>query len=273
MSNGILFEDEAKPEEVIEPSESLAKKWEVYPGKVYTIQSQRSEFKHRVMCGDSIDRLDLSRLFESRIFTVDAIITDPPYCSGGFQESGKRVGSIGTTEDEFIERDNLSTTGFMELIPMAFGKINAEKLYAFTDWRMWEWIKKACELSGFPAKQMLVWDKGHPGMGTDWRQQTELIYYSTNSPGQMKRSRGNVLSFKRTGNVHHPTEKPVALMRQMMKMGNLKTCYDPFTGSGSTLIACELEKIQFFGMEVSPRHVGSCLERCERLGLSVEAMK
>jgi DNA modification methylase len=262
--NEELFKEES---ETVEPSERLAEKWAVEPGAMYEVESQRSDFSHRILCGDCTYREDLETLGATH---VGVICTDPPYCSGGFQSAGSVSGSVGTRKDEKLERDSITTESYKELMLRALGRVTADYLYAFTDWRMWEHTKTIVEVAGYPVRQMLIWDKLYAGMGVDWRQQCEYVCFARTVPGVGEGSRGNRLECNRTKNKHHPTEKPVELIRQLVGFRTHKTCYDPFTGSGTTLIACEMERVQFFGMEVSPKHVASALERCDKLGLNVE---
>ena len=51
--------------------------------------------EHRLLCGDCTQRDDVKRLHDNA--PPSLVLTDPPYCSGGFQESGKSAGSVGTT--------------------------------------------------------------------------------------------------------------------------------------------------------------------------------
>lgn len=94
-----IKEDEI-PETPAEPKSKL--------GEVYKLG------KHRLMCGDSTDPEQVKKLFDG--VQPFCIVTDPPYCSGGFQEAGKRSGSIGTRDNIMIANDTLSTRGYMALI-------------------------------------------------------------------------------------------------------------------------------------------------------------
>ena len=61
---------------------------------------------------------------------MDMLLTDPPYCSGGFQESGKAAGSVGTRGTEMIANDTLSTRGYMALIKATIPPLAAGVVYA-----------------------------------------------------------------------------------------------------------------------------------------------
>ena len=185
----------------------------------------------------------------------DAVVTDPPYSSGGFNEAGKSSGSIGTTtKDRRIEGDTLSTRGYEALVRRTLRLSNAKAAYVFTDWRMWPVTTEAVELAGFRLRGMLVWDKMSPAMGARWKMQHELICWGSRVTSKMGPGSGNVLSFPRSGNKSHPTEKPIELMQHLC--GNVEgaTILDPFMGSGTTLVACQRLGRMGTGIEIDPDH-------------------
>lgn len=172
---------------------------------------------HRLLCGDSTSEAAVSRLLDGE--PVDMILGDPPYCSGGFQESGRSVGSVGTRGDEMIANDTLSTRGYMALMKAVLGNVPAGIVYLFTDWRMWNSLFDVVESCGFGVRNMIVWDKETPGMGVGWRMQHELVMCGirVKSPFDPKAAMGNVRRHKRTGNKNHATEKPVGLLREIIR--------------------------------------------------------
>ena len=104
----------------------------------------KPEGGHRLLCGDSTVATDVERVLGGMM--IACILTDPPYCSGGFQESGKASGSIGSggaqhrrggVLEDGIANDRLSTRGYVSLIKSAISLCSASLLYVFTDWRMW----------------------------------------------------------------------------------------------------------------------------------------
>lgn len=194
----------------------------------------------------------------------DAIITDPPYSSGGFNEAGKSGGSIGTTgERKPIQGDTMSTGGYFALMRRVLREANADASYLFTDWRMWPYTTEATELSGYRLRGMIVWDKGHGGMGARWKAQHELICWGTKLVSKMGPGLGNVLSYKRSGNANHPTEKPLGLMEALVKNAEGNSVLDPFMGSGTTGVAAVLQGKRFIGVELDPKHFETACRRIE----------
>lgn len=219
---------------------------------------------HRLICADCTDKRSVDRLFEDK--QPDIILTDPPYSSGGAQEGGRGQGSIGTRAHEKIRADNLSTKGYLALIKQAISDVNADILYLFTDWRMWSWAYDTAESSGYPVKNMLVWDKQHFGLGSPWRTQHELILFAKKSPSKLQSGKcGNVLAVKKvsTSEREHPTTKPIELLKRILDNTEGQAVYDPFLGSGSTMIACEQTGRHCYGVEIDPHYVDICCKRWE----------
>lgn len=238
------------PDDVAEPPAEPVTK----PGDLWMLAG------HRLLCGDAAERRDVASLGAER---ADIIVTDPPYSSGGRQDGGKRNStSIGTRGNEKIARDNLTTRGYLALLGRVLGHADAEAAYVFTDWRMWSWTFDAMESSGYPVRNMLVWDKQQMGMGFPWRSQHELIAFAKRTGAQMGDGKaGNVLQCARTANELHPTQKPVELLARLLSNTPGDSVYDPFGGSGTTLIAAIQEAKSALIMEVDE---GYCDVICRR---------
>jgi DNA modification methylase len=203
------------------------------------------------------------------IESCDILLTDPPYSSGGFQESGKSGGSIGTRDKATIQYDNLSTRGYRNLMREVLRlATSCDELMLFTDWRMWIESFDATEDAGYRVRNMIVWDKLQMGMGMPFRNQHELIVYGKKSPAKIvEGATGNVLGVRRSGNEHHPTEKPVDLMTRLVAgCVNTGTVLDPFMGSGTTLRAAKDLGRKAIGIELEERY---CEIAARRLGQEV----
>lgn len=222
-------------------------------------------WRRKVTLGDGLVTLYEGDCLEvlPHLGRVDAVITDPPYSSGGFNESGKAAGSKGTTKKEhrFIRGDTLSTDGYGELIRRVLRSSDAMAAYVFTDWRMWTTTARSVELSGYRLRGMLVWNKGCGGMGARWKAQHELICWGTKIVSEMGAGHGNVISCSRTGNTLHPTEKPVELLSILCGNAEGETILDPFMGSGTTGVAAVQLGRRFVGIEIEPKYFDIAVER------------
>ena len=216
---------------------------------------------HRLMCGDAT--VDAARLLGG--VAVQLLLTDPPYSSGANQEGQKRnSSSIGTRGDVVIARDNLTTRGYLALMRQVLTDCTADVAYVFTDWRMWAWTFDALEEAGYPLRNMLVWDKEQMGMGLPWRSQHELIAFAKRTPAVILSGKlGNVLKCKRERHGEHPTTKPTELIELLLSNSDQGAVYDPFVGSGTTIIAAEKLGRRCYAMEIEPRYVDVAIRRWE----------
>lgn len=220
---------------------------------------------HVLVCGDSSNANEVRRAVGDT--DPDLILTDPPYCSGGFQEAGRASGSIGTRSDEMIHNDTLSTRGYIALMKAVVAGTRSKAAYVFTDWRMWLNLFDVMESSGYGVRNMIVWDKGTPGMGAGWRMQHELVMAALTSRAPRfdpHVAQGNVIQAQRTGNVLHPTQKPVDLLEKILRVSNwARVIVDPFAGAGSTLIAAETVGVSCRALELSPGFCQVTIDRWE----------
>ena len=226
--------------------------------------------RHRVVCGSSTNAADMGLLLDGA--HPEILLTDPPYCSGGFQESGRSSGSIGTKRYDkdgkeiavTIANDTLSTRGYQSLMREVLQNFDGLVAYIFTDWRMWVYLFDIVETAGLGVKNMLVWNKKSPGMGMGWRTQHELVMFAhrTKPKWDNHKGYGNVLEATRSGNEPHPTQKPVEILEKLLDNTDwAKGVLDTFGGSGTTLIAAESVGQASFIMEMEPRFVDVIVRR------------
>lgn len=226
--------------------------------------------RHRVVCGDATSEKDRELLLDGA--HPEILLTDPPYCSGGFQESGKSTGSIGTKQSDgkggyttpTISSDNLSTRGYQVLMKTILGAIDVKVAYIFTDWRMWVYLFDLVEGSGLGVRNMIVWNKKSPGMGNGWRAQHELVMFAhrTKPKWDNHKGYGNVLEATRSGNELHPTQKPVEILEKLLDNTQwAEGVLDTFGGSGTTLIAAESVGQASYIMEMEPGFVDVIVRR------------
>ncbi|WP_112383339.1 DNA-methyltransferase [Sphingomonas carotinifaciens] len=210
---------------------------------------------------------------------AQAMICDPPYCSGGFTEAAKRsakgqgLRSETLREIDWFGGDNMTAGGLQWLlraVAVAFkGHVDGTFATAsfFADWRMVPLLAQAIEAAGLRFQAMPVWDKQAAGLGTGFRAQHEcILHFSIETPRYYSASFGNVLRAPRMpADRDHPTEKPVALMSALVKVQSDAggTVLDPFMGSGSTGVAAVQLGRSFVGIEHDPVHFETACRRLE----------
>lgn len=246
-----------------------------------------------VIQGDAVDALDA---LPDRI--AQAFITDPPYCSGGFSETGKRA-SKGMTElaaagkSEWFPGDNMGTAGLVYLLRAV--AVQARRvllagghLLCFCDWRMEpnlvpldggprELYLGAAELAPvlesatLRHQKTLVWDKQRPGMGNGFRASHEQVLHLVKGKGEYFADDGrDVISCASVHhtNRRHPTEKPQPLLRELIRVttpaGGLVV--DPFAGSGSSGVAALAMGRAWIGVELTRKYARETRERLDSVG-------
>lgn len=215
--------------------------------------------------------------------TADALITDSPYSSGGFTRGdrnaspadkyctdGKTLGRISFTGDN---RDSRSWAYWCALWLSEAFRVVKPGGYAliFTDWRMLPNAVDAFQAGGFLWRGLVSWNKGEraraPHTGY-FRHQAEFLVWGSKGPLAACEHGGpwpGVWDFPVVqADKFHMTGKPTELLRELVKIvpkGGL--IVDPFAGSGTTLVACEMEKRRGIGFELEPENVAISNRRIE----------
>ncbi len=117
---------------------------------------------------------------------------------------------------------------------------------------------------------MIIWLKNTVVLGRkDYLPMFELIAYGWFGRHKMERSKAKSVIFhpKPSRSKLHPTQKPIGLLRKLIpnstKIGEY--VYDPFLGSGSTIIACEHLGRRCIGIDLDPAYVSTAIARFEKL--------
>lgn len=220
----------------------------------------------RVLQGDYLEVLPT--LAEG---SVDAVITDPPYCSGAISEAHRtRAPGQGLRSENFrrfgwFVGDNMGTAGLAWLLRSLAVQCQrvvkrTGSLLLFCDWRMLPTLGPAVESAGLRYQGLIVWDKGSMGLGNGFRKQHELIMHFTfGAPKYHDASVGNVIrcSRVRAADRYHQTEKPVGLLAKLVAVTTPPggAVLDPFAGSGTTGLACLQEGRDAILIEREPAYV------------------
>jgi len=226
--------------------------------------------QHRLLCGDSTDSDRVAKLMNGD--KIELVYTDPPYSSGGSQESGKVSGSIGARGQKTIKNDNLSTRGYRLLMNDVLALCQeAHTAFIFCDWKMWIETFDIAERAGFRVRNMLVWDKMQMGMGMPFRNQHELCLFASKIAGKIgDGGTPNVLKHNRDREAEHATPKPIGLINDMLKQIDSFNVYDPFSGGGSTMVAAHQLNRKCYGMELDPKYCQVIIDRMIKLDPTLE---
>ncbi len=230
---------------------------------------------HRLLCGDSTKKEDVERLMDGQ--KADMVFTDPPYgmSYGGGRARGddvldKKTGGVKIKSHGMIKGDDLQGEGLISLVKDSISLFFSHKKeggagYVCFTWRMYKEFENALNLAGADVKACIVWDKKSIGLGySNYRPQHEFIFYCSGQwYGQNNEADVWYMSRGATGEYVHPTQKPVELIARAIsnssKQGDLIT--DAFTGSGSTLIACEKTNRKCHGMELDEKYAQVIIQR------------
>ncbi len=214
------------------------------------------------------DALHVMEGLESGSF--DAIVTDPPYASGGASTAErlkstayKYTSSSGTktriTNFEGDAMDQITWAGWMTEVLIAARRLAKEGalLLIFVDWRQYSALSTIVQRTGWVWRGTVVWDKGNsrPQMGR-YKQQCEFILWASNGGVRTDASRvypglfhyQNVSGRKRIHQTQKPEELMIDLLRPIPAGGRI---LDPFAGSGSTLQAANTLGLNAVGVEIS----------------------
>jgi len=229
--------------------------------------------EHRLLCGDSTDSDAVAKLMNGE--KAELLLTDPPYSSGGSQESGKTSGSIGARGGHTIKNDNLSTRGYRLLMQDVMSLCSdIHSAFIFCDWKMWIETFDISERAGYRVRNMIVWDKMQMGMGMPFRNQHEICLFASKISGKIgDGATPNVLQHKRDREAEHKTPKPIGLLSDLLKQIESSNVYDPFLGGGSTMVTAHQLKRKCYGMELDPKYCQVIVDRMLKLDPTLEVKR
>ncbi len=223
---------------------------------------------HILICGDAT-KVNLGKLQ----LTFNAIITDPPYAIDYVKS---KEGIQGVSKDKDIANDGFMTDSeYAEftkawLAPALPFLSKKNSIYVFNCDKMIFALRQAFVDLKLKVSQLIIWVKDRAIIGRlDYLPQHELILYGWHGTHDFKRGKDKSVIFaqKPSKSVLHPTMKPVGLMRKLIlnstDIGD--TVYDPFGGSGSTLIACEQLKRKCVTVEMDAEYCAVIAARFEKL--------
>jgi len=266
--DGFSEPSEVDADPQIDRAAELQKEWKTKLGQVWRLGD------HMIACGSCTDSKEVSRLLDGN--SIRLVWTDPPY-GVGYEEKCKHLEKYRPQNraSSVVSSDDMTADQTEELATKALGVAceNADKgcsIYvAVPAGPLHARFQSAIQNAGFQWKHTLVWVKNHFVMGrSDYHYRHEPILFGWKDGAAHYwaggRDKDTVFQVdKPTDSDLHPTMKPVELVSQMVKNSSRlgDVVYEPFSGSGTTIIACEQLGRKARAMEISPAYVAVALQR------------
>ncbi len=212
---------------------------------------------HRLMCGDSTSTSAVSALMAGAL--ANMMFTDPPY--------GYSYQSNHQTTHGMLENDDK----ILDFLPCADAALRDDSaVYLCASHQTAHKWRPLLDVH-FTHKNLIVWKKNNWSMGDlagAFAGQHELIFFAHKGRVTLNGERSrDVWEFDRDPPEHHPTQKPVELVRFACEKTSARgdVVLDLFGGSGTTLLACEQIGRSCRMMELSPAYCDVIVQRWEAM--------
>jgi DNA modification methylase len=235
-----LYPEEDMPDDVepqIDKAEELREKWQVQTGQLWQLG------EHRLICGDCTDKAVVERVMGQD--KIEICLTDPPY-NVGRSYTGET--NDNRSDYELWSRNWFSVAKeYTSNIAFSCGLHNVV---------MWASIE--------PWKWMLCWYKQNAMLGSpfgigNWE---PILFY-----GKVRKPKGSdvivVPIVPNSAPPGHPVPKQIGVYEKLTELltEDGEIIYDPFLGSGTTLIACERLGRKCRAVEISPAYCAVAIQR------------
>ena len=254
-----LTDEDAVPETPIEPKTKL--------GDIYILGN------HRLMCGDSTSITDVEKLMDGK--KADMVFTSPPYNANTMAGDGGVFNSKPVKLYKEGYSDNLSSADYIDFIKSVLN-ICFTTTDGFIFWNVnynakskFEYIKQIEDRIDYLVEQ-ICWKKSstRPFKGMLKRAWEPIYVFSTNKQNlNVKEITENFWEISNVNSQHkeHKACFPVALPEKGIHLVNANTgiIFEPFCGSGTTVIAAEKNNRKCYGMELDPKYCDVIVKRWE----------
>lgn len=222
---------------------------------------------HRIICGDSTSATDVERVLNG--VKPHLMVTDPPYGvnydadwrNRADRANGKPYGAraVGKVENDTNADWSSAYALFPGDVAYVWHPAGALQISFF------ESLSKA----GFDIRMQVIWAKPRLVIGRgNYHLQHEPCWYAVRQKrkahwnGDRKQSTLWQIEHRKS-ETGHSTQKPIECMRRPILNNSSpgQAVYDPFLGSGTTLIAAEMENRHCYGLELHPPYVDVIIKR------------
>lgn len=225
---------------------------------------------HRLMCGDSTNPQHVDKLLNGA--NPILMVTDPPYGVNYKPEWREEVGKGARNTGKVLNDDRYDWSEAYSLFTGDVAYVWHSALYTH------KFAENLAD-NGFDLVSLIIWNKQHLVLSRgDYHNKHEPLWYAVRK-GQKHNWQGrrdqttvwdidnnNYGAKAKEEQTGHGTQKPLECMLRPILNNSKKgqSVYDPFGGSGTTLIACEKSDRNCYMMELSPAYVDIIINRWEK---------
>lgn len=218
---------------------------------------------HYLLCGDSTKAEDVEKVLDGA--TPNLMVTDPPYGVNYDPEWRHRAGVNKSKRIGKVSNDGIADwSKTWELFPGRIAYVWHGALHSGT-------VAESLAKNGFSIRSQIIWAKERLVIGRgDYHWQHEPCWYGVRDKGNWTGDRKqttlwNISSRDQDTETAHGTQKPVECMRRPIENNSLPggAVYEPFSGSGTTIIAAEMTGRRCYAIEISPAYCDVNVRRWE----------
>ena len=220
---------------------------------------------HRLLCGDATVATNVERLLAG--VKPLLMVTDPPY-GVEYDPHWRAEAGVNKNKGEMGVVSNDERADWRE----AWALFPGEIAYIWHAGRRASEVQQSIEVCGFNIRCQIIWAKDRFVLSRgDYHWQHEPCWYAVKEKGtghwSGDRSQSTLWNIKaRDDSGHgHGTQKPVECMKRPIENNSSpgQAVYDPFLGSGTTIIAAEMTGRVCYGLEIDPKYCDVIVQRWE----------
>ncbi len=233
----------------------LQVKWKTEKGQMWKLG------EHRLLCGDSTNAKDVERVLGDD--KADIMVTDPPY-GVNYDPSWRAKAGMTVNENKLgkVQNDDIA-----DWTP-AWQLFDGDVCYVYHAGAKAGTVQQSLEDSGFNIRSQIIWSKDKMALSRgDYHWQHEPCWYGVRDGKKGNRTEDRTqttvwqIAAREDSGHGHGTQKPVECMARPIRNHHCTTVYEPFSGSGTTIIACEQLDKKCRAIEIDPNYVAVALER------------
>lgn len=237
--------------------------------------------QHRLLCGDSTNADDVVKLLDGGKPIL--MVTDPPYgvnYDANWRNEADRANGRPSADRATMKVNNDNRSNWLE----SFMLFKGDVIYCWHASASASAVQFANDLmdAGFVIVNQIIWAKNNIVIGRgDYHWQHEPCWYAVrkgikhNWQGSRKESTLWQIDKPLKSETGHSTQKPVECMARPIRNNTYEreSVYDPFIGSGTTMVAAHQLNRKCYGIEIDPKYCQIIIDRMRKLDPMIEIKK